>query len=140
LALSAAGDGVTKRADVETPLRLAKGRLAGDTAAFLQVIGLRLLVWGSGQARHEIRQNIGANDTLSVSLAVAIYSAAGRPQGKYSCLVRTDVRYRVFDEWCYVKLETCRVEMAGLIAFGLSSARWYDKKIKQSSASPSSEP
>jgi len=92
-------------------------------------------IWQStdaaGQARHEIRQNVGANDTLGVSLAVAIYNAAGRPQGKYSCLVLTDVRYRVLDEWCDAKLETCRVEMAGLTVVGLHSARWYDKKIKQ---------
>jgi len=85
----------------------------------------------TGQARHEILQNVGANDTLSVSLAVAIYNAAGRPQGQYSCLVSTDVRYRVFDEWCDAKLETCRVDMAGLTAVDLRSARWYDKKIKQ---------
>ena len=85
----------------------------------------------TGQARHEILQNVRANDTLSVSLAVAIYNAAGRPQGQYSCLVSTDVRYRVFDEWCDAKLETCRVEMAGLTAVDLHSARWYDKKIKQ---------
>jgi hypothetical protein len=83
------------------------------------------------QARHEILQNVAPNETLSVSLAKAIYDAAGRPQGPYSCLVRTDVRYRVFDEWCDAKVESCRVEMAGLIAVGLSSARWYDKKIKQ---------
>jgi hypothetical protein len=83
------------------------------------------------QARHEIRQNVGANDTLSVSLAASIYNAADRPQGKYSCLVLTGVRYRVFDEWCYAKLEICRVEMSGPTAVDLRSARWYDKKIKQ---------
>lgn len=92
-------------------------------------------IWQSedaaGEARHEIRQNVGANDSLSVSLAAAIYNAAGRPQGKYSCLVSTGVRYRVFDEWSDVKLETSRVEMAGLVPVRLSSARWYDKKIKQ---------
>jgi len=85
----------------------------------------------TGEARHEIHQNVGAIDSLSVSLAAAIYNAAGRPQGPYSCLVSTDVRYRVFDEWCNVKLETSRVEMAGLIAVGLRRAHWYDKKIKQ---------
>jgi hypothetical protein len=83
------------------------------------------------QARHEIRQNVGANDTLSLSLNVAIYNAAGRPQGPYSCLVRTDVRYRVFDEWCHAKLETCRVEMAGHIPLRVHNARWYEKKVKQ---------
>jgi hypothetical protein len=84
-----------------------------------------------GQARHEIRQNVGPNDTLSLSLNVAIYNAAGRPQGPYSCLVRTDVRYRVFDEWRNAKLDTSQVEMAGLVPVGIHNARWYNKKIKQ---------
>lgn len=83
------------------------------------------------QARHEIRQNVQADDTLSVSLAVAIYNAAGRPQGPYSCLVRTDVRYRVHDKWCSAQLETCHVEMAGLVPLRVHNARWYEKKIKQ---------
>jgi hypothetical protein len=83
------------------------------------------------QARYEILQNVEPNDTLSVSLARAIYDAAGRPQGSYSCLVRTNVLYRVFNEWCNAKLETYRVEMAALGILGLRSARSYDKEIKQ---------
>jgi hypothetical protein len=66
-----------------------------------------------------------------VSLAASIYNAAGRPQGQYSCLVSTDVRYRVFDEWCYAELETCRVEMAGLTAVDLRRAHRDNKKIRQ---------
>jgi hypothetical protein len=85
----------------------------------------------NGQARHEVLQNVGPNDTLSVSLARTIYDAAGRPQGSYSCLVSTNVRYRVIDEWRDVKLETYRIEMAALKVRGLHRARWYDKKIKQ---------
>jgi hypothetical protein len=85
----------------------------------------------NGQARCEILQNVGTNDTLCVSLAKTIYDAAGRPQGPYSCLVSTNVRYRVLDEWCDAKLETCRVEMAALSVRGLHRARWYDKKMKQ---------
>src|SRR5271169_7249488 len=88
-----------------------------------------------GQARHEVLQNVGPNDTLCVSLARTIYDAAGRPQGTYSCLVSTIVRYRVFDEWCIANLETHRVEMAALKVRGLHSARWYDKKAKQSNGS-----
>src|ERR1700677_2982893 len=49
--LSGGGGGVTKTSAVETPMRLAMGRLAGDTAAFSQVIGLRLFVCGSGTTR-----------------------------------------------------------------------------------------
>ena len=84
-----------------------------------------------GQARHKILQNVNPNETLRVSLAAAIYDAAGRPQAPYSCLVFTHVRYRAFDEWCDAKLETYRVEMVALSVSGLHSARWYDKRIKQ---------
>ncbi len=54
----------------------------------------------TGQARQPILQNIEPNETLSVSLARTIYDAAGRPHGPYSCLVLTNVRFRVFNEWC----------------------------------------
>ena len=84
----------------------------------------------TGQATHGILQNIVPNDSLSVSLARAIYDAAGRPQGRYSCLVVPNVLYRVLDEWRNVKLETYRVEMVALTVVSLHSARWYDKKIK----------
>src|SRR5258708_15547372 len=84
----------------------------------------------TGQARQAICQNVRPNDELSVSVAGAIYDAAGRPQGPYSCFVLTNVRYRVFDQWCDAQPETCRVEMAALTAVALHSARWYDKKMK----------
>ena len=85
----------------------------------------------TGQARHQILQNIGPNEKLSVRLAKAIYDAAGRPQGSYSCLVLPNVRYHVLNDWCSVQLETCRVEMAALSVIDLHSARWYDKKMKR---------
>jgi hypothetical protein len=85
----------------------------------------------TGQGRFQILQNVGPNETSSVSLARTIYDAAGRPPGPYSCLVTTNVRYHVFDEWCSAKLMTCRVGMAALTAVGLRSAHWYDKKIKK---------
>jgi hypothetical protein len=84
----------------------------------------------TGQARHEILQNVRPNDTLSVRLAGAIYEAAGKPQGKYSCTVFTDVRYRVGDEWFNNPLDACRVEMAGLTVFRLRRARWFGRKVK----------
>src|ERR1700740_1206646 len=84
-----------------------------------------------GRATHEILQNVFSNESLCVSLAREIYDAAGRPQGPYSCFVVTNVLYCVFDEWCNIRLETYRVEMAALTAVGLHSSRWYDKKIKQ---------
>ena len=48
---SAGGGGVAKTVNVATPRRTAIGKLVGDTAAFLQVMGLRLLVCGSGTTR-----------------------------------------------------------------------------------------
>jgi hypothetical protein len=89
----------------------------------------------NGQARHEVLQNVGPNDTLSVSLARTVYDAAGRPQGSYSCLVSTKVRYRVFEEWCDATLETYRIEMSALKVRGLQKARWCDKKVKLSNSS-----
>lgn len=80
-----------------------------------------------GRARYEIRRNIRPRDRLGVSLARTIYDAAGRPQGLYSYLVLTNVRYSVFNEWCNAQLQTCRVAMEELTAVSLYSARWYDK-------------
>ena len=85
----------------------------------------------TGQVIHKIRQNVVPGDALSVSLASTIYNAAGRPQGPYSCLVSTNVRYRVFNEWCNAQLETCRVEMTALTVLGLRRQHWYNRKIKQ---------
>ena len=85
----------------------------------------------TGQVIHTIRQNVVPADALSVSLARAVYDVAGRPQGPYSCLVSTNVRYRVFNEWCNAQLETCRVEMTALTVLGLRREHWYRRKIKQ---------
>jgi hypothetical protein len=84
----------------------------------------------SGQARHQILQDIQPNDELSVSVAEAIYDAAGRPQGLYSSLVFTNIRYRALNQWCGVQLETCRIEMDALTAVDLHRVRRYDKRMK----------
>jgi hypothetical protein len=83
------------------------------------------------RVKHGILRNVNSHETVGVTFASVIHEAAGRPQGKYSCLVLTTVRYRVFDEWCIAKLGTYRVEMEALGVFSLRSARWYDKKMKQ---------
>ncbi len=84
----------------------------------------------TGQAKHEIRQNVRGNESLGLSLAGAIYDAAGRPQGKYSCLISVDVRYRVGEAWFNRTLDTYKVEMAALTVFELRRSRWYEKKIR----------
>jgi hypothetical protein len=35
-----------------------------------------------------------------VSLAAALYDAAGKPQGHYACVVLVEVYYSVFESWC----------------------------------------
>jgi hypothetical protein len=82
------------------------------------------------QARIQILQNVGPNETLSMSLVGAVYNAAGRPQGPYSSLVLANVRYRIFDVWCDAQLETCCVSMAALTVVDLHRAGWYDTKMK----------
>ena len=84
----------------------------------------------TGQARHEIRQNVRANESLGLSLAGAIYDAAGRPQGRYSCLVYIEVHYRFDDEWFSKGLDTHRVEMGALTVHGLHRLRWYENKAR----------
>ena len=85
-----------------------------------------------GQARREIRQNVRAHETLALDLARAIYHAAGRPQGTYSCLICIDVRYRLGEEWFNRTLDTHKVEMAGPAVLGLCRSRWYEKKVRPS--------
>ena len=84
----------------------------------------------TGQASHEIRQNVIAKEMLAISLARAIYDAAGRPQGTYSCLAYIEVHYRFDDEWFSKTLETYRVEMGALSVRGLHRLRWYEKKAR----------
>jgi hypothetical protein len=78
----------------------------------------------------QILQDVAAKETLSVSVANAVYDVAGRPQGPYTCLILGNVRYSVFDEWCDTRVGTCRVAMAAINVIDLHGARWYDKKIK----------
>ncbi len=86
----------------------------------------------NGQARHEIRQNVRANESLVLSLVAAIYDAAGRAEGRYSCFMGVVVRCRVGEEWFNKALDTYRVEMTGLKARSLHRLRWYEKKARPS--------
>jgi hypothetical protein len=86
----------------------------------------------TGQARLKILQNIRPNETLGVSLVGSIYEAAGRPQGKYTCMISTEVHFRVGDEWFIKTVHACRVEMAALAVFRLRRSRWFGKKARPS--------
>ena|ERR1700732_1343968 len=63
----------------------------------------------TGQARLKILHNIRPNETLGVSLAGSIYEASGRPQGKYSCMIFTNIHFRVGDEWFNKTVDECKV-------------------------------
>jgi hypothetical protein len=84
----------------------------------------------TGQARLKILQNIWPNETLGVSLVGPIYEAAGRPQGRYSCMAFTDVHFRVGDQLFNKTLDACRLEMAALTVFRLRRSRWFGKKAR----------
>jgi hypothetical protein len=79
---------------------------------------------------HQVLQYIEPKEIQTVSIANAVYDAAGRPQGPYSCLLLANVRYSVFDEWCEASAATCRISMMAMNVIELHSARWYDKEIK----------
>ena len=85
-----------------------------------------------GHHIQQVLQYVGPKETLCVSLANAVYDAAGRPQGPYTCLLLANVRYWVFDEWCDVRAATCRIKMAAINVTDLHGARWYDKKMSVS--------
>jgi hypothetical protein len=71
----------------------------------------------------KIRQMVGPQDMLPISLAEVIYKAAGDPQRKYSCVLSSVLRYRIDEERFEKNLETYRVRMMGLTASGIHRER-----------------
>lgn len=71
----------------------------------------------------KIRQMVPRRDTLPISLAGVIYKAAGDPQRRYSCVMSSVLRFRMGEEEKEQRLETCRINMAGLVALGMSRER-----------------
>jgi|SRR5712671_4803741 len=84
----------------------------------------------TGRAKLTVRQNIRAGESLELSLAQTIYEAGGRPQGGYSCLISSNVWYRVGDESFHKILGTFQVKMTGLKPRSLQRLRWYDNRIR----------
>jgi len=64
----------------------------------------------------KILQAVHSGDMLPVSLAQAIYKAAGNPQRRYSCLLSSIVRYKIGEESFEKSLESYRIQMNGLKA------------------------
>lgn len=71
----------------------------------------------------KVRQVILRGDTLPISLAEAIYKAAGDPQREYSCVLSSKLRYRIGEEQFEKNLENYRVRMIGLTASGIDRER-----------------
>jgi hypothetical protein len=84
----------------------------------------------SCHGRQKIRQTLGPTDMLPISLAEAIYRAAGKPQREYSCSLSAVVRYRIGEEWFEKIMETYRVGMMGLTASKLRRARGAPPRIQ----------
>lgn len=64
----------------------------------------------------KILQAVRSGDMLPVSLAQAIYNAAGSPQRRYSCLLSSVVRYRIGEESFEKTMDNYRIQMNGMKA------------------------
>lgn len=72
---------------------------------------------------HKIRQTVGSQDLLPISLVETIYLAAGKPQRKYSCIIFSMVRYRVGEKWFEETMPAYRLRMIGLTVAGIRRER-----------------
>ena len=68
----------------------------------------------TGWQIHKVRQAVVPDERLSVSLAGGLYEAAGRPQGRYSFVLRGTVQYRIGEDWAQENIRPHRIEMAAL--------------------------
>jgi hypothetical protein len=85
----------------------------------------------------KIRQMIPAGDMLPISLAGAIYKAAGEPQRKHSSVLSSVLRYRIGEEWLEKNLDNYRIQMIGLTA---SSVRLERKPVPRFQSHEKPEP
>jgi hypothetical protein len=60
---------------------------------------------------------------LPISLAQAIYNAAGNPQRKYSCLLSSVLHYRIGERNFEKTMDRYRIDMIGLKAANISRDR-----------------
>jgi hypothetical protein len=77
----------------------------------------------------KILQMVSPGDTLPISLAEAIYKAAGEPQRKHSSVLSSVLRYRVGDEWFEKQLDVYRIQMMGLTASDVRRDRRPSQQI-----------
>jgi len=75
----------------------------------------------------KLRRFVMSGDFLCVDLVELFYNAAGRPQGGYSFVVATTIRYRAHGDLFTQLLPLCRVRMTALSPNALQRIRWYSK-------------
>jgi len=80
----------------------------------------------------KICQLIPPGDMLPISLAGAIYKAAGEPQRKHSSILSSVLRYRIGEEWFEKHLENYRIHMIGLTASSVHRERKPVPRIQHS--------
>jgi hypothetical protein len=68
----------------------------------------------TSQQIHKIRQTVVPDECLSMSIAGSLYEAAGRPQGRYSFVLRGTVHYRSGEDFAQANIRPHRVEMTAL--------------------------
>jgi len=81
----------------------------------------------------KIRQVVQPGDMLPISLAGAIYKAAGEPQRKHSSVLSSVIRYRIGEKWFERNLDSYKIQMIGLTASGVQRQRKAVQCSKQSS-------
>ncbi len=75
----------------------------------------------------KLRRFVKPADLLCVDLVEIFYNAAGKPQGGYSFVVATTIRYRAHGDLFTQVLPLCRVKMVALSPNALQRIRWYNK-------------
>jgi hypothetical protein len=81
----------------------------------------------ANETTFKVRRFIKPGDLLAVDLVELFYNAAGKPQGAYSFVVATTIRYRVHGDLFTQALPLCRVRMVALSPNALQRVRWYSK-------------
>jgi len=82
---------------------------------------------------HEVRkilQSVSPHDLLPISLMETIYTAAGKPQRDYSCVLSSVVRYRVGEEWFEEPMHSYKLKMIGLTVSGIRRERKFAYDFK----------
>jgi hypothetical protein len=77
----------------------------------------------------KVRRFVQPGDLLCVDLVELFYNAAGRPQGAYSFVVGTTIRYRAHGDLFTQPLPFSRVRMVALSPNALQRIRWYSKPV-----------